>query len=252
MVQEFVDDVLVNWETKLVFFDRVYSHAILGSPIHGGVKEMEEENDRNGSESLGECVRIEKESRFFNRENRDFHLNANTLSETNAIPRAIVEEISHESKSESNSESKSSAKQKFRCGYYPDEYVIAKASKVLDLIDGRLPYARVDVVVGTKKAAAPVEAAGGLLCATGGSEDGDTGGGNDGATGGCDDGATGENDGGSSESPAGDSFKKENMIHLMEVELIEPSLYFDSSSAVVFGNLVLEMIEKRKLQINAL
>ena len=160
MVQEFVDDVLVNWETKLIFFDRVYSHAVLVSPIHGV-------NDLVGQNAI------------------------------DAIDDA--EEVSCE-----EPEPNPGGSRRVRSRYIPDDFVIKKAGEILDLIEGRLPYARVDVVVGTRD----VE----------------------------------KND---LEGP----FETEKILYLMEVELIEPSLYFEPSSAGVFGDLILNMVGERRLRI---
>ena len=91
MVQQFVDDIVDKWEMKLIFLDRIFSHAMVKSPSH------------DANDGLDENLGV---GSAFSRKRK-----------TTTVP----------------------------C--VPGADVIERASEVLDSIEGRVVYARVDVVL---------------------------------------------------------------------------------------------------------
>ena len=174
MVQDFIRDVSLNWELKLMFFDREYSHSVTRPPTH---------RDPGGSP-------------------RNEYL-LSLLGEKEVLP----------------------------C--FPCRDVIQKAARVLDLIPGPLSYARVDLVIGRL-----------------GLEEGYDGKTTDsfGSTG-APDASFWQELGFVLDEPidrreAHPATSMHRRVYLMEVELIEPSLYLSPGSAQTLGDLVLERMKE--------
>ena len=161
MVQDFIEDVSLNWELKMMFFDRVYSHSVARPPTHPDAQ------GKWRNEYLSSLL---------------------------------------------------GKKEALLC--FPCQDVIQKAAGVLSLIPGRLSYARVDLVVGRL----------GL-----GGDDGDDK--RPGAAFWQELGFVLDESKNTLEGLSASSVDRQ--IYLMEVELIEPSLYLSPRSAQILGDLVL-------------
>ena len=171
MVQDFIEDVFLSWELRLIFLGRVYSHSVLRPPTHRGDGSVK--NERLHSLLDG-------------------------------------------------------AEEPLRC--HPAEEVIKKAGEILDLIEGRITYARIDVILGRLDDGA----SGSTLLAF--DEEGHIG-----PVFNSEELAAVEPCSEPCNSSPDDGGKTKRWhMYLMEVELIEPTLYLDERAAQRFGNLVLK------------
>ena len=181
MVQDFIEDVALNWELRLIFLDRVYSHSLARPPTH------HDEQRSPTNEYLSSLLGEEEE--------------------------AIV------------------------C--YPDDRIIQKAGGILDLIEGHLAYTRIDVIVGRlRRDQGDDEKDGRNADHLSRAENpknvefwrqlGFV----------VDDGRSIDLVGAEDEDDKRET-NDDRVIHLMEVELIEPALYLTPKSAEVLGNGIL-------------